>query len=63
MHGRNDLVTPYGVSRYLLDQIRPAGAPERVQLTAYRGGHMFYFSDEQRRAFTADAKTFYQGAR
>jgi carboxypeptidase C (cathepsin A) len=62
-HGRNDLVTPYGVSRYLLDQIRPAGAPERVQLTAYRGGHMFYFSDEQRRAFTADAKMFYQGVR
>ena len=63
VHGRSDLVTPYGVSRYLLDQIRPVGAPERVQLTAYRGGHMFYFGDEQRRAFTADAKSFYQGAR
>jgi carboxypeptidase C (cathepsin A) len=62
-HGRSDLVTPYGVSRYLLDQLRPAGAPERVQLTTYRGGHMFYFGDEQRRAFTADAKLFYQGAR
>ena len=63
VHGRNDLVTPYGVSRYLLDQIRPVGAPERVQLVAYRGGHMFYLSDEQRRTFTADAKLFYQGAR
>jgi carboxypeptidase C (cathepsin A) len=62
-HGRSDLVTPYGVSRYLLDQLRPATAPERVQLINYRGGHMFYFSDEQRRAFTADAKMFYQGAR
>jgi carboxypeptidase C (cathepsin A) len=62
-HGRSDLVTPYGVSRYLLDQIRPTAAPERVQLNTYRGGHMFYFNDEQRRAFTADAKLFYQGAR
>ena len=59
-HGRSDLVTPYGVSRYLLDQLRPAAAPDRVQLTTYRGGHMFYFSDEQRRSFTADAKLFYQ---
>ena len=62
-HGRSDLVTPYGVSRYLLDQLRPAAAPERVQLSTYRGGHMFYFNDEQRRAFTADVKLFYQGAR
>ncbi len=62
-HGRSDLVTPYGVSRYLLDQLRPAAAPERVQLINYRGGHMFYFNDEQRRAFTADAKLFYQGTR
>ena len=51
MHGRSDLVTPYGVSRYLLDQLRPVGAPERVQLTTYRGGHMFYLSDEQRRVY------------
>ena len=51
------------VSRYLLDQLRPAAAPERVQLATYRGGHMFYFSDDQRRAFTADAKLFYQGAK
>jgi len=62
VHGRSDLVTPYGVSRFLLDQLRPANAPERVQLAIYRGGHMFYFGDDQRRAFTADAKLFYQGA-
>jgi carboxypeptidase C (cathepsin A) len=59
-HGRSDLVTPYGVSRYLLDQLSPAGAPERVQLKTYRGGHMFYFTDTERRAFTNDAKAFYQ---
>jgi len=60
-HGRNDLVTPYGINRYLLDQIRPPAAPDRVQLKTYRGGHMFYFDDAARRAFTADAKLFYQG--
>ncbi len=60
-HGRSDLVTPYGVNRYLLDQIRPAAAPERVQLKTFSGGHMFYFNDADRRAFTADAKVFYQG--
>src|SRR5262249_32680986 len=59
-HGRSDLVTPYGVSRYLLDQLRPASAPDRVQLSVYSGGHMFYFRDEQRRAFTSDVKNFYQ---
>jgi carboxypeptidase C (cathepsin A) len=63
VHGRSDLVTPYGINRYLLDRIRPPGAPERVQLKTYSGGHMFYFKDAERRAFTADAKLFYQGNR
>src|SRR5262249_42826199 len=39
-HGRSDLVTPYGINRYLLDQIRPPAAPDRVLLKMYRGGHM-----------------------
>ncbi len=60
VHGRSDLVTPYGVTRYLLHQVTPADAPERVQFMAYRGGHMFYFTDTSRRAFTADARAFYQ---
>lgn len=62
-HGRSDLVTPYGVSRYLLDHIRPPAAPDRVLLKLYSGGHMFYFNDAERRAFTAAAKMFYQGGR
>jgi carboxypeptidase C (cathepsin A) len=62
-HGRSDLVTPYGVSRYLLDHIRPPAAPGRVRLRLYGGGHMFYFNDAERRAFTAEAKSFYQGSR
>ena len=59
-HGRTDLVTPYGVSRYVLDHLPDMGAPDRAQLKLYRGGHMFYFDADSRRDFTADAKSFYQ---
>jgi len=69
-HGRTDLVTPYGVSRYVLDHLpdvppkdlgsKDLAAPARVQLKLYRGGHMFYFDADSRRAFASDAKGFYQ---
>jgi carboxypeptidase C (cathepsin A) len=59
-HGRTDLVTPYGVSRYVIDHIPDIGGPDRAQLKIYRGGHMFYMDAESRRAFLADAKSFYQ---
>jgi carboxypeptidase C (cathepsin A) len=59
-HGRTDLVTPYGVSRYVIDHIPDIGAPDRAQLKLYRGGHMFYLDADSRRAFAADAKSFYQ---
>ena len=59
-HGRSDLVTPYGVNRYVLDRLPPVGGPGRVALKLYRGGHMFYFDADARRAFTADVKTFYR---
>jgi carboxypeptidase C (cathepsin A) len=67
-HGRTDFVTPYGVSRYVLDHIPDMGpkntdSPERAQLKLYRGGHMFYFDADSRRAFAADAKSFYQAGR
>ena len=59
-HGRTDFVTPYGVSRYVLDHIPDIGGPDRAQLKLYRGGHMFYFDAESRRSFVSDVKTFYQ---
>ena len=59
-HGRDDLVTPYGVSRYILDHIPQIGAPNRTQLKIYRGGHMFYFAPDARAAFAADAAAFYR---
>jgi carboxypeptidase C (cathepsin A) len=59
-HGYADLVTPYGVSRYVLDHLPELGEPDRVQLKVYPGGHMFYFADRARSSFFGDAKTFYQ---
>jgi carboxypeptidase C (cathepsin A) len=59
-HGYSDMVTPYAVSRYMLDHLPPIGDPSRTQLTLYRGGHMFYIDPQSRKAFSADAKTFYQ---
>jgi len=58
-NGYTDLVVPYAVSRYVLDHIPPIGAPGRLALKLYRGGHMFYTNTASRAAFTADAKAFY----
>jgi carboxypeptidase C (cathepsin A) len=59
-HGYSDMVTPYSVSRYVLDHLPPIGEPSRAQLRLYRGGHMFYIDGDSRKAFSADAKSFYQ---
>ena len=59
-HGYSDMVTPYAVSRYVLDHLPPIGDAGRAALRLYRGGHMFYLDGDSRRAFTADAKAFYQ---
>ena len=61
-HGYSDMGTPYAVSRDVLDHIPPIGDPSRTQLSLYRGGHMFYIDPESRKAFTADAKRFYQSS-
>jgi|SRR5438067_9255921 len=59
-HGYSDMVTPYAVSRYVLDHLPPIGEAGRAQLRLYRGGHMFYIDADSRKAFSADAKAFYQ---
>jgi carboxypeptidase C (cathepsin A) len=59
IHGRSDLVTPYGVSRYVLDHLPPETAA-RTTLKVYRGGHMLYLDDKVRQAMTEDARAFYR---
>jgi carboxypeptidase C (cathepsin A) len=58
-HGYSDMVTPYAVSRYVLDHLPAIGEPSRTKLELYRGGHMFYIDAQSRKAFSADAKAFY----
>jgi len=60
-HGYFDMVTPYAMTRYVLDHMPPAGPPGRVQLKLYRGGHMLYLDQESRKAFSSDAAAFYRG--
>jgi carboxypeptidase C (cathepsin A) len=58
-HGYTDLVTPYGVSRYLIDQLAPIDKARAIELKVYRGGHMMYLRPVSRRALTQDARGFY----
>jgi carboxypeptidase C (cathepsin A) len=59
-HGYTDLVTPYGVSQYLIDQLAPLDKARPVELKLYRGGHMMYLRPLSRRALTQDARAFYR---
>jgi carboxypeptidase C (cathepsin A) len=58
-HGYSDMVTPYAVSRYVLEHLPAFDGEMRTELKLYRGGHMFYLDPDSRKAFTADAKTMY----
>jgi carboxypeptidase C (cathepsin A) len=62
-HGRSDLVTPYAVTRYVLDHLPPMGDTPRTALKLYKGGHMFYFAPDTRHAFAADVAGFYAKGR
>jgi carboxypeptidase C (cathepsin A) len=56
-HGYSDMVTPYAVSRYVLNHLPPFEG--RAILKLYRGGHMFYLDPSSRKAFTTDASAIY----
>ena len=60
-HGYSDMVTPYGMTRYVLDHLPQIGAPGRTRLNLYRGGHMFYIDPQSRKAFSADAAAYFRG--
>jgi carboxypeptidase C (cathepsin A) len=61
-HGASDLVTPYFGSQLILDQMPVFGSADRLKLTVYGGGHMFYSRDASRRAFRADVQALYRAA-
>jgi carboxypeptidase C (cathepsin A) len=60
-HGYSDMITPYAMTRYVLDHMPTFNPPGRAQLKLYRGGHMIYLDPESRKAFSADAGAFYRG--
>jgi carboxypeptidase C (cathepsin A) len=60
-HGLSDMVTPYAMSRYVLEHLPPVEPPGRVALKLYRGGHMLYLDPASRKAFSKDAAAFYRG--
>jgi len=59
-HGYSDMITPYAMSRYVLDRLPDFDPPGRVQLKLYRGGHMLYLDPGSRKAFSADAAAFFR---
>jgi carboxypeptidase C (cathepsin A) len=59
-HGYTDLVTPYFVSRYLIDQLAPIDKARPIELKVYRGGHMMYLRPASRAALGQDARAFYE---
>jgi carboxypeptidase C (cathepsin A) len=62
VHGTYDTVTPYFMSRFVLEQAtRAKGARERLFFGVYPGGHMFYLRTQSRAEFAADVREFYKG--
>jgi carboxypeptidase C (cathepsin A) len=57
--GYSDAITPYGISKYVIDHLPSSLAAGRVGLKLYRGGHMFYTRSSSRHDLTADARAFY----
>jgi carboxypeptidase C (cathepsin A) len=63
VHGSYDTVTPYFMSRYVLEQAtRARGARERLYFGTYQGGHMFYLRTGSRAEFAADVRGFFEEA-
>jgi carboxypeptidase C (cathepsin A) len=61
-HGYSDMVTPYAMTRYILDHLPASDLSERAQLKLYRGGHMIYLDPQSRKAFSDDAAAFFAAA-
>jgi carboxypeptidase C (cathepsin A) len=61
-HGASDLVTPYFENQMIVDQFPPFASPDRLRLSVYGGGHMFYTRDASRRALHDDALQLYRAS-
>lgn len=62
LHGYSDILTPYGVSKFILNHLPEQLAEGRTELKLYRGGHMFYSDPASRREANEDMRSFYGAA-
>ncbi len=62
LHGYSDILTPYGVSKFILNHLPEQLAKGRTELKLYRGGHMFYSDPNSRHQANEDMRSFYQAA-
>ncbi len=62
LHGYSDILTPYGVSKFVLNHLPEQLAKGRTELKLYRGGHMFYSDPASRRQANEDMRGFYEAA-
>ena len=60
-HGVTDVQTPYFNTALELAQIPDFGAPGRLALKVYPGGHMVYADDTSRQALRDDARRLIEG--
>ena len=58
-HGMFDLRTPYFGTELTLRALPDVGAPNRVRLVVYPGGHVFYAEDGPRAALRQEARGLY----
>ena len=58
-HGYTDLITPYSMSRYLVNHLPPIEGAAPIELRVYRGGHMMYMRPASRTALSKDASAVY----
>jgi carboxypeptidase C (cathepsin A) len=59
--GLTDVQVPYLGSKLMLDQIPDFGAPGRLALHIYDGGHMHYMRDAARKALREDGRRLIEG--
>lgn len=59
-HGAADLVTPYFENQLLINQFPTYDAPDRLSLSVFGGGHMFYSRDASRKAFRNEVERLYR---
>ena len=58
-HGYDDLSCPYFISRLIIDQMPISGDANRVRLSIYPGGHMFYSRPASQASFRRDVMSVY----